>query len=186
MRVLVQGSGLTCLSQTLEDIFLMRGRLQQHEFTAHSDKTPSALVQKDVHSEGWVLHWGYWQSFTLIPSLLSLPGLSSRQYRNETAKSTEDKRIHSTHSSGTSRFAHRKYQPLVFVWIDNKYYLNTILSNIKIYQWLVTWQTCFAFLSSAQKLGCEKPITSQTLNIKKTSLILERNTECEVKPCNWD
>ena len=47
--------------------------------------------------------------------------------KRDTAKSTEDKRIHSTHSSGTSSFAHRKYQHTVFVWTDNKYYLNLIL-----------------------------------------------------------
>lgn len=64
-------------------------------------------------------------------SAVSAWALSLAVRKRDFAKSTEDKRIHSTHSSGTSSSAHRKYQPPIFVRTDNKYYLNAILSSIK-------------------------------------------------------
>lgn len=47
------------------------------------------------------------------------------------AKSTEDKRTHSSDSAGSSSFAHRKYQPAIFTCTHNKYYFNDVHSSIK-------------------------------------------------------
>lgn len=76
--------------------------------------------------------WGLLTAFqSHFQSAVSAWALSLAVRKRDFAKSTEDKRIHSTHSSGTSSSAHRKYQPPIFVWTDNKYYLNAILSSIK-------------------------------------------------------
>lgn len=79
-------------SQTLENIFLMRGCLQWHPHISTSSSLLSDLYSripqhwfKEMGTEKHGFSVGdNRKSFRLIFTLPSLPGLSRRQYRNET------------------------------------------------------------------------------------------------------
>lgn len=129
---MIQGSGLTCLQSNTgehlsnESMFATACR-RFHEFVPPPDlKNPPALRRMTSPRGLLAVSQAHFQS--AVSSWALQPAVQER----DSAKSTEDKRIHSTHSSGTSSFAHRKYQPARFVWTDNKYYhyIIIIISSI--------------------------------------------------------
>lgn len=93
----------------------MRACLQQHADVSTSSsllsdlKNPPALRRMTSPRGLLAVSQAHFQS--AVSSWALQPAVQER----DSAKSTEDKRIHSTHSSGTSSFAHRKYQPARFV-----------------------------------------------------------------------
>lgn len=118
----------TRLSTTLANILVMRRwRRRQHGRVA-----PLPLASTDQpcykyagEEEGDPCAGGKVTDGPLSSSPHGPSLLQGRVQKRDFAKSTEDKRTHSSDSTGSSSsFAHRKYQPAIFTWTRNKYHLN--------------------------------------------------------------
>lgn len=103
---------------------------------------------------------------------------SSVESRNGTLQNPKDKRTHSWDSTGSSSFAHRKYQPALFTGTNNKYHLHDVQSNLQNTADSKVMPSASKESSSRRRRPCRTPLPLPDLR--------GFNKRSKTQHCNYD